>query len=112
MPRPESVAASAPAEQEVAPLVPFNLTTFERLPGGEFRLGFKGKPGERYYIETSTNLMTWLRLGEVTNKTGRTGFCGRGRGQLRVAVLSGGAHPVIAQFFVRQDFGATSMREN
>ncbi len=72
--RSETIVAPAPAEQEVAPVVPFNLTTFERLPGGEFRLGFKGNPGQRYAIETSTNLATWTRLGEATNTTGTTDF--------------------------------------
>ncbi|MDB6123477.1 MAG: hypothetical protein JWQ71_2470 [Pedosphaera sp.] len=71
-----SRANTAPASPNIAGMsyAPLNLTSFERLPGGEFRLSFAGKPDAKYFIEVSTNLVTWTRLGPATNNNGKVDF--------------------------------------
>jgi|GEM_PF-1634213 len=52
----------------------FNLTSFERLPNGSFRLGFAGVPGGEYAVEVSANLKSWRRLGLAENNNGAITF--------------------------------------
>jgi RNA polymerase sigma factor (sigma-70 family) len=80
-PAPAKVVSPVPVENEAAPVVPFNLANFERLPGGEFRLRFNAKPGERYRIEASTSLTTWEPLGEASNTNGAMEFVDRDAGK-------------------------------
>ena len=54
--------------------MPFNLTSFERLPGGAFRLAFSGRPDGEYVVEASTNLTAWTVLGPATNDGGKVEF--------------------------------------
>ena len=61
-------------ENSVALITPFNLTSFERLPDGAFRLGFAGSPDRNYVVEASTNLVTWTLLGAATNDGGKVEF--------------------------------------
>jgi probable HAF family extracellular repeat protein len=72
----EEEAATAPAAREkpAAAIVPFNLTSFERLPGGAFRLAFAGKPDGKYVIMASTNLAAWTVLGPAANNGGQVEF--------------------------------------
>jgi RNA polymerase sigma factor (sigma-70 family) len=63
--RPATIIAAPPSELKSAPIVPFSVTSLERLPDGRFRLGLAGNPADRYAIEASTNLTTWVRLGEA-----------------------------------------------
>ncbi len=65
---------SAPPEIQADAIVPFNLTSFERLPSGLFRLAFVGKADGNYVIEASTDLLTWTFLGAATNDGGRVEF--------------------------------------
>ncbi len=66
--------AAVPIRNSTAAVSQFNLTSFERLPGGAFRLAFAGQPGVRYAIEASTNLTTWTFLGEAENRNGQVEF--------------------------------------
>jgi RNA polymerase sigma factor (sigma-70 family) len=61
-------------EDTVAAIMPFNLTSLERLPGGAFRLAFTGSPEGKYVVEASTNLVTWTLLGAATNDGGKVEF--------------------------------------
>jgi hypothetical protein len=53
---------------------PFNLSSFERLPGGPFRLRFDGALEAKYIIEASTNPVDWVSLGQVGNVGGKLEF--------------------------------------
>jgi RNA polymerase sigma factor (sigma-70 family) len=64
---------AVPPPKNVA-IEPFNLSSFERLPRGAFRLAFSGAPDAKYVIEASTNLMNWVPLGPATNDRGRVEF--------------------------------------
>jgi hypothetical protein len=52
----------------------FRLTSFERSPNGDFKLGFTGATDGNYFIEASTNLTTWTRLGAATINNGNLEF--------------------------------------
>ena len=52
----------------------FNLTSFERLPSGAFRLAFAGSSEAEYLVEASTNLITWEVLGRTANRNGEVEF--------------------------------------
>ena len=71
---PRGSAPPVASMRPMAPLPPFNLTSFERLPSGAFRLVFAGRAGGQYVIEASTNLMTWTPLGPATNDGGKVQF--------------------------------------
>jgi RNA polymerase sigma factor (sigma-70 family) len=73
-PKPMLVSHPVPASTAAAPL---NITSFERLPDGAFRLAFNGQPGVQYAIEASTNLTTWILLGEAINRDGQLEFVDR-----------------------------------
>ncbi|HIG26348.1 MAG TPA: hypothetical protein EYQ50_00550 [Verrucomicrobiales bacterium] len=62
---------SAMVSDETAP---FDLNSLERLPGDRFRLGFRGQPGAEYFIEVSTDLVQWTRLGSAANRDGNVEF--------------------------------------
>jgi hypothetical protein len=70
----EAAIASTPTPRPTAAPTPFNLTTFERLPSGGFRLAFAGMPGGQYLVEASTNLTSWTLLGPALNDNGRVEF--------------------------------------
>jgi probable HAF family extracellular repeat protein len=66
--RGRSVGAAGPA---------FNLTSFERLADGSFRLGFAGLPGREYAVEVSPTLQSWTRLEIAKNDAGAITFIDR-----------------------------------
>jgi RNA polymerase sigma factor (sigma-70 family) len=82
--------ASAVSTNSIAAIEPFNLTSFERLPNGAFRLGFAGKPDAKYVVEASTNLTDWTVLGPAPNDGGKVEFVRCRSSALHAAVLSGG----------------------
>jgi RNA polymerase sigma factor (sigma-70 family) len=71
---PLPAVAAAPTWNQAAAIAPFNLTLFERLPNGAFRLTFAGAPEGEYYVEASTNLVAWDRLGPAVNSQGKVEF--------------------------------------
>jgi probable HAF family extracellular repeat protein len=70
----EAAVAAAPPRSQGTAIAPFNLTLFDRLPNGAFRLAFAGTPGGKYYVEASTNLVVWERLGPANNNDGKVEF--------------------------------------
>jgi len=70
----QPIVTSPPPERPLVQITPFNLVSFDALPGGAFRLRFVGDPNARYGIEASTNLVTWTPLGPVTNQGGYMEF--------------------------------------
>jgi probable HAF family extracellular repeat protein len=70
--QPGTTAAAAP--NSLPPIEPFNLSSFEQLPDGAFRLAFAGSPNAKYVIEASTNLVNWTLLGPATNNGGKVEF--------------------------------------
>ena len=69
-----AAVAAAPQQKSLAAIEPFNLSSFERLPNGAFRLAFAGSPDGKYVIEASTNLVNWTLLGPATNDGGKVQF--------------------------------------
>jgi RNA polymerase sigma factor (sigma-70 family) len=67
------IASTSTPSPSAAP-TPFNLTTFERLTSGGFRLAFAGMPGGQYFVEASTNLTSWTLLGPALNDKGNVEF--------------------------------------
>jgi RNA polymerase sigma factor (sigma-70 family) len=67
------VAAPLPAPKNLS-VEPFNLSSFDRLPDGTFRLRFTGAPDGKYTIEASTNLVDWVWLGPATNNGDKLEF--------------------------------------
>jgi probable HAF family extracellular repeat protein len=68
-----AVTVPSPPPKSLA-VEPFNLSSFERLPDGTFRLRFTGAPDDKYIIEASTNLIDWVLLGSATNNGGKLEF--------------------------------------
>jgi probable HAF family extracellular repeat protein len=73
IPLEEPAVAGAPAKKTLA-VEPFNLSSFERLPDGTFRLRFTGAPDAKYIVEASTNLVEWVALGPAANNAGQVEF--------------------------------------
>ena len=71
---PPALAPPALVEGIVPPITPFNLSSFERLPGGAFRLAFDGKPGANTSSRLPANLVAWTVLGPARNSYGKVDF--------------------------------------
>jgi RNA polymerase sigma factor (sigma-70 family) len=69
----EEPLVAAPPPKSVS-VEPFNLSSFDRLGDGTFRLQFTGVPNGKYVIEASTNLTEWVLLGPATNNGGKLEF--------------------------------------
>jgi probable HAF family extracellular repeat protein len=70
----EPAVTAPPRRPKSLSVEPFNLSSFERLPDGTFRLRFTGAPDDKYIIEASTNMIDWVLLGSATNSSGKLEF--------------------------------------
>ena len=73
--KPPPPQPSRPVNINLAALVPFSLSSFDRLPDGSSRLAFTGRPGVQVCAwRPPPNLTTWIVLGPATNDAGKVQF--------------------------------------